>query len=71
MTTKGRTDLHVIMEHATPERTLDNLQMWACRNTLPTCPKHLRTGKHCDSCVLGLEDETLDELIARMTRGNA
>ena len=65
--------LHILMVKEREGRTADCFAMYACRDKEPHCAatRTANPTKPCSSCVRGEDTETLEQLIARMTRGNA
>jgi len=47
--------------------------LWACRGDGKGCKRneYRKRDKHCDDCVLASPEETLEQLQARIDRGDA
>jgi hypothetical protein len=65
--------LEMIMERVGPGNKPESFRMWACRGAGRGCQrnKHRNVTRHCDDCVPADDDETLEQLDARMRRGDA
>lgn len=67
-------DVQFIMERVAPGSAPECFKMWACRGAGRGCTRNTHRAKkaHCADCV-GADDpnETLEQLMARMKRGDA
>lgn len=68
-----RENLEMIMERVGAGAGTENFAMWACRGAGRGCKRNATRArkKHCDDCVAARNDETLEQLLARMKRGDA
>ncbi len=66
-------DIEFILERIKQGDTVDCFQMWACRGEGKGCKRnrHREKSKHCEDCILPDENETLENLKARLKRGDA
>lgn len=65
--------LQTILERVKPGKEPECFVLWACRGEGRGCPrnKHRTRKTHCGDCVLVNDEETLEELVKRLNRGDA
>lgn len=63
--------LEMILEYVGPGKGPDAYQLWACRGEAKGCRKHQRKKRHCANCILPDENDTLEEVMTRLKRGDA
>jgi hypothetical protein len=65
--------LQMILERVHPGSEPRCFRLWACRGEGHGCKRNeFRKSKvHCDDCVQTRDEETINALLARMSRGDA
>lgn len=71
--TKGEPELRMIMEYrGGPHTDPESYVLYACRGVRKGCKKRVhKLKRHCEDCLLPDPDDTLEQVVKMLERGNA